>query len=91
MQTDIDALLKKNDKVEAVLIGCTHYPHLYDQIRTALPDEIDLYDQGPIVAAKLVDYLKRHPEIEEQLEKEGQYQYFKTKSDTVIEKAEFFV
>lgn len=91
VQTDVDQLLKKDGEIEAVLLGCTHYPHLYDQIRIALPDEIDIYDQGPIVAAKLEDYLRRHPEIEEQLEKEGKYSYFETKSDTVIDKADFFV
>ena len=91
VKRDIEKLLEQDDKIEAVLLGCTHYPHLYDQIRSALPDEIEVYDQGPIVAAQLEDYLKRHPEIEKQLDISGDREYYETKSDSVIEKAEFFV
>jgi len=38
--------------------------------------------QGDIVAASLVDYLKRHPEIEEKLGRQGE-RHFYTSGDPV--------
>lgn len=78
IEQDLNILLSKNSDIEAILLACTHYPVLYDYIRSILPKNIALYDQGPLVAKSLKDYLSRHPEIESQLEKSGERQYFTT-------------
>jgi glutamate racemase len=90
VKRDVEALLDLDPQVKGVLLGCTHYPHLFEVIRKALPRHIELYDQGPIVAEKLVDYLRRHPEIDEQLEKEGKREYYNT-TKAGIDKADFVV
>ncbi len=48
---------------EAIILGCTHYPLL----RSALAAVTDarLIDPGPAVAARLVDWLARHPGFDE--------------------------
>lgn len=56
---------------DAVLLGCTHYPVLLPLIKAALPRPVPVYEQGPIVAESLADYLDRHPEIESTLSKNG--------------------
>ncbi|PIQ67965.1 glutamate racemase [Candidatus Uhrbacteria bacterium CG_4_9_14_3_um_filter_41_35] len=87
IQKDIDQLLSQSSELEAVLLGCTHYPVLFNQIREVLPKNIALYAQGELVALSLIDYLKRHSEIEEKLEKTSLRQYFTTGEITEVEKA----
>lgn len=47
--------------VDAVLLGCTHYPFLEDAFRAALPPGVSLLDPAPYLAERLVDWLGRHP------------------------------
>ncbi len=65
-------------KIQALLLACTHYPLLYDKIRAALPSEVKILLQSDIVAPSLVDYLKRHPEVEMALTKSGQQTFLTT-------------
>ncbi|MFH1712467.1 MAG: glutamate racemase [Patescibacteria group bacterium] len=87
VQTDVQRLLNQAQDLDAVLLGCTHYPVLFDQVRQILPQNIELYNQGPIVAEKLIDYLKRHPEIDQQIEKKSVHQYFTTGDPINAQKA----
>jgi glutamate racemase len=50
-----------------VLLGCTHYPLLLPVIRRFVPREVDVLAQGEIVAERLADWLRRHPEMETRL------------------------
>lgn len=58
-----------NKKIDALILGCTHYPILYKEIRNILPKNIEIISQDKIIPAKLEDYLKRHTEIEKNLSK----------------------
>jgi glutamate racemase len=60
----IDAVFKADSAIDTIVLGCTHYPLLIEKIRRSLLPGITLVSQGAIVAAGLVDYLRRHPEIE---------------------------
>ncbi|MDA1169045.1 MAG: glutamate racemase [bacterium] len=64
--------------VDAVLLACTHYELIADSIAQALPAGTALYHQPSIVAESLRDYLRRHPEIDSQLEKTGKRTYLTT-------------
>lgn len=55
-------------RVEAVLLGCTHYNYIESAIQSLLGD-IPVYSEGPITARRLQAYLRRHPEIEMQISK----------------------
>ncbi len=51
-------------RVDTLILGCTHYSILKDQIRAVMGDGVELICSGQVTAAKLVDYLERHPEME---------------------------
>lgn len=72
---DISRLLSKDQDIDTILLGCTHYPLLLARIREALPREISLVSQGAIVASSLQDYLHRHPEMDIRLSKTSQMSY----------------
>lgn len=75
---DVEQFLDQAPRVQAILLGCTHYPALFESIRSVLPSQVYLYEQGPVVAKKLFNYLERHPEIESQLKKDSVHAYFTT-------------
>lgn len=60
-------LMAEAGSIDALLLACTHYPILYDTIRRNVPGHVEVLEQGPIVAEKLKDYLRRHPEMESRL------------------------
>lgn len=77
---DAGALMGADPEIDTVILGCTHYPLLYPKIRKALPQDVKLIPQGDIVATSLVDYLRRHPEIESTLSKHGATSFLTTES-----------
>ncbi len=74
----IDNLLKKDDKIDTIILGCTHYPLLINKIKKFLPKGITVISQGKYVADSLKDYLNRHPEIEVKCSKNATVKYFTT-------------
>lgn len=66
----------QNDKPDALLLGCTHYPRLKNIIRTVVDDDIEVLSQDEIIPHKLKDYLIRHPEYDEQISKNGESTFF---------------
>ena len=76
----INSLLEKSDRIDTVLLACTHYPLLIKSIKKFLPSGIQVLSQGEIVADSLVDYLKRHPEIESLCSKRSEYRFCTTDS-----------
>lgn len=85
VKEDLAALLAKDPEIDAIILGCTHYPLITSVIQTALQDlehpEIILMPQGKPVAYALKDYLKRHSEMDKRLDKGATVQYF-TSGDT---------
>lgn len=80
VKKDLEKLLEQSHDIDTVLLGCTHYPILQEQINRYLPHGVRSIAQGDIVADSLVDYLQRHPEMEQQLTKKGNMQFFTTDS-----------
>lgn len=76
----VDSLFSKNSDVDTVVLGCTHYPILYDKIRAHVPQSANVVSQGEIVADSLADYLLRHPEIESRCTKGGECGYLTTEN-----------
>lgn len=76
----IDRLLKKDDKIDTIILGCTHYPLLIDKINKYIPNYVKVISQGYYVAKSLKDYLQRHPEIDAKCEKESKNYFFTTDS-----------
>jgi glutamate racemase len=74
----IESLLQKDSRIDTILLGCTHYALIEDVIRQLVPPEIRVLTQGSIVAGKLKDYLRRHPEIEQRLDRSNQETFLTT-------------
>ncbi len=55
--------------LDTLILGCTHYPLMHEAFQRIMGKNVHVLDTGPTVAASLVDYLKRHPEIENGLSK----------------------
>ncbi len=76
----LDRLLQRDPKIDAIILGCTHYPLLIEKIQEYLPDKVTAIPQGKEVAESLLDYLHRHPEMEVKCIKGGTVQYYTTDS-----------
>lgn len=78
VRADLDQLCAKAPGMDAVILGCTHYPLLAPLIRDLLPKNIQLFEQGPLVAQALALYLQRHTNLSAALTRGGTIQYFTT-------------
>lgn len=80
VKKEIDALLCENPNIDALLLGCTHYPLLLKKIRKYLPEHIKIIQQGEIVAHSLQAYLQKHSALESSLKRTNEIQFFTTDS-----------
>lgn len=71
----LDELLHRDERIDSIVLACTHYPLLCPKIEQYLPEGIRLISQGELVATSLKDYLLRHPEMEVRLSKNGSISY----------------
>jgi glutamate racemase len=86
IQADMQRLFSKDPEIDSLILGCTHYPLLIDSIRKYVPSpDVTIIGQGKIVAEKLVDYLHRHPEIDEKCSKGGTMNYYTTEEVGLFE------
>lgn len=76
----ITQLLAQDPEIDAIILGCTHYPLLMKALKKAVPEHITIIPQGEYVASSLVDYLHRHPEMDEKCSKQGTTRYCTTES-----------
>ena len=67
----LDPVLGAPRPPQRILLGCTHYPLLLPSIRRIVPPEIVLIPQGEVVAERLADWLVRHPDQEQRLQRGG--------------------
>jgi glutamate racemase len=75
IQKHVDALLSKSSKIDTIILGCTHYPLLLNQLRKFVPEHIKIVSQGEIVANSLQDYLLCHTELESLCSKNSQVSF----------------
>ena len=53
----------KTKQIETLILACTHYPYLYNDIKKIMGRKINVPHPGEIVAASLKKYLARHGEL----------------------------
>ncbi len=80
IKKNIQNILQKDKDIDTLVLGCTHYPLLIEAIQQYVPVNINILQQGEITAEKLLEYLKRHPEIESKLSKNKSLQFQTTES-----------
>lgn len=76
VKKDLQRLFERAPLTDTVILGCTHYPLLLPVIERYLPPKIRLVSQGPIVAASLADYLRRHPEMEQRISRGASVKFY---------------
>ena len=61
----------KRKQIDTLILGCTHYSFLEKDITRIMGKNCRVLNGPEIIAAKLKDYLNRHPEIETRIAKHG--------------------
>ena len=59
----ISQLMSRDEQIDTIILGCTHYPLLLPVIKANLRPGVEVVRQGYYVARSLKDYLSRHPEM----------------------------
>ena len=77
----VDRLLAKDQRIDTILLACTHYPLLMEKLKAAVPGEIRILCQGKIVAESLAMYLVNHPEIEQRCTKHAGRKFYTTDAE----------
>ena len=88
----IDQLMLKDPQIDAIILGCTHYPLLMPKILKYVNPGVRIVPQGEYVAVSLKDYFGRHPEMERKCSRGGKVHYLTTENpDRFRESAQIFL
>ena len=88
----IDQIMALDPKIDAIILGCTHYPLLMPKIQKYLPKGVSIVSQGDYVASSLKAYLERHKQIERKCAKHASVHYLTTENpDRFKESAQIFL
>jgi len=88
----IDQLMRLDPQIDAIILGCTHYPLLMPKILKYIEPGVRIIPQSEYVASSLQDYLRRHPEMEQRCSKGGSVSYLTTENpEKFSEQAQIFL
>ena len=88
----IDQIMRLDPAIDAIILGCTHYPLLMPKILKYLPAGVRVIPQGEYVAESLKSYLDRHPQMEAKCSKGADVHYLTTENpDKFKESAQLFL
>lgn len=85
IKKDLAALFRQSERIDTILLACTHYPLLINKIKKYVPKGVKVISQGQIVAKSLSDYLRRHPHLENKCDKSGDQMFLTTDSSSVFD------
>jgi len=92
VKKNLNNLFAKDLEIDALILGCTHYPLLLPLIRRFIPKGVKIISQGEYVTESLISYLQRHPQMAERCSRNGSCCYLTTESvEKFEESASFFV
>jgi len=78
--------MNADPEIDSIILGCTHYPLLMPVIKKFVPEGVEILEQGKVVSFKLMEYLQRHPEMDQRCSKSGIVKYYSTENIDVFEK-----
>lgn len=88
----VEGILRTDPQIDTLILACTHYPLLMNKILKYAPAGVRIVPQGDIIATSLQNYLKRHPEIDDRLGKNGQAHFLTTEDPSkFFESATIFI
>jgi glutamate racemase len=75
IKTDVELLLEKNREIDTIVLACTHYPMVVDFIKTIVPSDVKIIEQGPLVSKSLSQYLTRNDHLANLCTKNGEVRF----------------
>ena len=63
----VDELFALDPLIDTIILGCTHYPLLFDKVNSYVPSGVKVLSQGNYVAESLQDYLQRHGDMQSRI------------------------
>ena len=88
----IDEIMTKDPEIDAIILGCKHYPLLMPKIKKYLPEGVKIVSQGEYVASSLKAYLERHTQIEQKCSQGATTRYLTTENpEKFKESAQIFL
>jgi glutamate racemase len=86
IEDDVRKLMLMDPKIDAIILACTHYPILQEQIQKIVGEKVKVISQGPIVAEKLSLYLERNKDMEARISRGGTCRYRTTENAIIFNK-----
>jgi glutamate racemase len=68
----------KTKKINALILGCTHYPFVQKEIKDIMGSTCAIPDTGAVIAASLENYLARHSELKIKKSKSPKLSFYTT-------------
>lgn len=91
VKKNIENLLEKDPAIDTVVLGCTHYPLLLDTIRKYIPSDIQIVDQGAVVAENFWNTWNATQKWTPGFRKTGVYDFLQPKQQKILsQKPDFF-
>lgn len=88
----INQIMALDPQIDAIILGCTHYPLLMPKILKYLPEGVRIVSQGDYVANSLKSYLDRHSQIAQKCSQGGTTRYLTTENPAKFkEQAQIFL
>ena len=88
----INQIMALDPQIDAIILGCTHYPLLMPKILKYLPEGVRIVSQGAYVANSLKSYLERHSQIAQKCSQGGTTRYLTTENPAKFkEQAQIFL
>lgn len=78
VRRDLEQLMQADPLIDTIILGCTHFPLLFNKVRAYAPAHVQLVSQGEYVARSLRDYLNRHAHIDDLLSRTSSMQFLTT-------------
>jgi glutamate racemase len=66
----------KLKQIDALILGCTHYPILKDMIQIKIGKRVDIIDSSQAIAGAIKHFLESHPETEEKLRQNADHRIY---------------
>ena len=92
VKKNLDQLMRLDPLIDAVILGCTHYPLLMPKILKYIQPGVRIVPQGEYVAESLSNYLQRHIDLERKCTRGATVHYLTTENpDTFRRQAQIFL
>ncbi len=61
IKQELGPLMESNNRVDTLILGCTHFPFLKQEIASCLPTSVNIIDSGEAIARRALQLLENTP------------------------------